>query len=170
MNRIYPYLDRLQALFVALVGVLSAFFDSTSTFVYALVIAFSFNILAGFRADEVKFKMWRLVNFKGSKLKDSLAELLLIFFTTYILKLLIDLMKQDGNMVSAFVVQVLIGVAVYYYFRNALRNLSCAYPKSIWLRVVYHLISFQFKKLVPENVSKAMDKAEDEVNNQKRNK
>lgn len=167
MNRIYPYLDKLQALFVTIVGILSAFFESTTTFVYALVIAFSFNILAGFRADEVKFKMWRLVNFKGSKLKDSLAELLLIFSTTYILKLLIELMKENGNMVSAFVVQVLIGVAVYYYFRNALRNLSYAYPKSIWLRVVYHLISFQFKKFIPENISKAMDEAEHEINNHK---
>ena len=84
-------LKEIQAVGISFFTLLAAYFDSTITFVFALLGAFAFNILAGMKADEVKIKLsrvsWfrvlRLTNFSGNKLKDSLAELCLIFFCTY---------------------------------------------------------------------------------------
>ena len=155
-----PWLRDIQGPAIGIVNMGVAYFGTTSTFIYAVMLSFTFNILAGFRADEVKFKMWRLINFEGNKFKDSLKDVLLILSITYILKGLMDLMKHNDK--SVFAVQILLAVAVYYYFRNGLRNLSKAYPKNVWLRVVYYIVSFQFKELLPDVVKKAMTKAEEE--------
>ena len=161
MHRIFdklPCLKDLQTPIMALFSAVAAYFDSTSTFMVALLMAFLFNVLAGLRADEVTFTMWRLVNFKGNKFKDSLKELTLIAAITYFLKAIMDLMRYSEK--SVYVVQVLVWIALYYYVRNSLRNLSKAYPKIKWIVVVYHLFSFQFGKLMPEGVKQAIEKAE----------
>jgi len=163
MHRLLKF-QGIESAAITLVGVASAYFDSTITFMIALGIAFLFNILAGFRADEVKFTMWRLVNFKGNKFKDSLNELFLIVVVTYLIKSLMDLMKMDDK--SAYAVQILVWIALYYYIRNACRNLSKAYTKVKWLRVVYHLISFKFKELMPSGVADAIEATEKEVGNE----
>jgi hypothetical protein len=155
-----PFLKDIQAPLMGLVSIVAAYFDSTSTFMFALFMAFLFNILAGLRADEVKFTMWRLVNFDGHKFKDSLKELGLIVVITYFLKGLMDLMQHNEK--SVYAVQILVWIALYYYVRNSLRNLSKAYPKIHWIVVVYHLFSFQFGKLMPDSVNKAIEKTEKE--------
>jgi phosphatidylserine synthase len=164
----YRILEKLpsQAHLMGLVSIIAAYFDSTITFIYALMIAFVFHILAGMRADEVK--LWKLKNFKFGKFKDSLIELLLITTTTYVLKLIIDLMQNNEK--SAYAVQILIWLALYYYFRRGLRNLSIAYPNNSWVRTVYHLVSFQFIKMMPEGVKQAMEKAEKEKEEKDGNK
>ena len=162
MNRIFdklPFLKDVQIPLMGFVSIVAAYFDSTSTFLIALLAAFLFNILAGLRADEVKFKMWRLINFNGHKFKDSLAELLLIVFVTYFLKGIMDLMQHNEK--STYAVQIMVWLALYYYVRNSLRNLSKAYPKVKWIVAVYHLFSFQFGKIMPESVTKAIEKAEE---------
>ena len=163
MYRIFeklPFVKDIQAPLMGLFSIVAAYFDSTSTFMLALFIAFIFNILAGLRADEVKFTMWRLANFDGHKFKDSLKELLLIVIVTYFLKVLMDL--TDLNEQSVYAVKILVWAALYYYVRNGLRNLSKAYPKVKWIIVVYHLFSFQFGKLMPDSINKAIEKAEKE--------
>lgn len=150
-------LKDLQAPLIGFASIVAAYFDSTITFVFALLLAFFFNILAGMRADEVKFTMWRVVNFKGHKFKDSLSELSLIVFVTYFIKAIIDLMQYNEK--SAYAVQILIWLALYYYVRNSLRNLSTAYPKNKWIKVVYFLFSFQFRELMPATVGRAIDEA-----------
>lgn len=155
-----PFLKDAQTPFMGFVSLVAAYFDSTYTFMIALFAAFIFNILAGMRADEVKFKMWRLIGFDGNKFKDSLKELGLIVVITYFLKALIDLMKYNEK--SVYAVQVLVWIALYYYVRNSLRNLSVAYPKIKWIVVVYHLFSFQFGKMMPEGVAEAIEQTEKE--------
>ena len=165
MNRILeklPFLKDIQAPLMGLFGIVAAYFDSTFTFMIALFAAFIFNILAGLRADEVKFTMWRLANFDGNKFKDSLKEFLLIVVITYFLKGIMDLMQHNEK--SVYAVQILVWIALYYYLRNSLRNLSKAYPKIKWIVVVYHLFSFQFGKVMPESVNKAIEKAEEDEN------
>lgn len=152
-----PFLKDLQAPMMGLVSIIAAYFDSTFTFMIALFGAFIANILAGFKADDVKFTMWRLVNFQGNKFKDSLTELFLIVAVTYFIKAMMDLMKHDEK--SVYAVQILVWIALYYYIRNSLRNLSKAYPKVAWIRVVYYLFSFQFGKMMPDTVNKAIEKA-----------
>ena len=162
MGKVF-YMRDFEAYMVGMFSIIVAYFDTTFMFIIALLIGFSFNILAGFRADEVKFEMRRLANFEGNKLKDSLMELGLITGTTYVLKLIMDLMSYDAK--SVYVVQILIALANYYYFRNALRNLSKAYPKSKWIKTLYILVSFQFKELMPDSVNRAVEQVEKETEN-----
>jgi len=158
-----PFLKDIQTPLMGLFGIVAAYFDSTFTFMIALFAAFLFNILAGLRADEVKFTMWRLANFDGNKFKDSLKEFLLIVVITYFLKGIMDLMQHNEK--SVYAVQILVWIALYYYVRNSLRNLSKAYPKVKWIVVVYHLFSFQFGKIMPDSVNKAIEKTEKENGN-----
>ena len=163
MYRVMDKISMIQTSMVSLFGMVAAYFDSTITFIYALMVAFAFHIIAGMRADEVN--LWKLKNFKFKKFKDSLIELLLIAATTYMLKLIIDLMRYDEK--SIYAVQILIWLALYYYFRRGLRNLAIAYPNNSWIRTVHHLVSFQFAKMMPESVKQAMEKAEKENNGNK---
>ncbi len=158
-----PFLKDMQVPLMGFVSIIAAYFDSTFTFLIALFAAFLFNILAGLRADDVKFTMWRLINFDGHKFKDSLKELALIVMITYFLKAIMDLMQYNEK--SVYAVQILVWLALYYYVRNSLRNLSKAYPKIKWVVVVYHLFSFQFGKIIPETVTKALEKAEEDGKN-----
>ena len=145
----------------------AAFLDSTFGYLIALLLGFSFNILAGFRADEVKLTLHRIFppivvfkNFKGNKFKDSLLELFLITFITYLLKGVIDLMDYDDK--SVYVVQWLFAIAIYYYFRNGLRNLVKVYHKVKFLRLVYYLIAFKLKEIIGSDLSDIVEKAEKE--------
>jgi len=157
-------IDFLQVALITATSAIAAYLDSTITFLAALIIAFSFNILAGFRADEVKLTIQRifppifLKNFQGNKFKDSLMELLLITFVIYLLKIIADLMKYQSQ--STYVVQFLAAIAIYYYFRNGLKNLKDVYPKNRFIAVVYHLISFKFRQLVGSDVADIVDAEE----------
>ncbi len=159
--------DLIGKFFSGIFVVVAGFINPTETYLMALVLAFGFNIFAGLRADEVKIKLQRIIppiylkNFSGNKLKDSLFELLIITAVTYLLKGLVELMQLSGG--SAYVVQVLVAFAIYYYFTNGLKNLQKAYPKSRWLRLLYHLITFKFKEFFGGDIANIIDKVEDEA-------
>ena len=151
----------LVAVFTAIIS----FFDSTSSYLLALIFGFAFNIIAGFRADEVKIILRRLLppifvfkNFKGNKFKDSLLELFLIAGITYLLKGLIDLMNYNDK--SAYAVQWLFIVAIYVYFRNGLRNLVAVYPNVKFVRILYGLLSFKFREIAGDKIADIVDKEE----------
>ena len=84
MEKLYT---AVQGTLIGVATSVAAYFDSTFSFVCALILAFLFNILAGFKADEVKINIKRIFppdifdNFNGNKLKDSLMELFLITTT-----------------------------------------------------------------------------------------
>lgn len=170
MNRLI-YVKELDTLFTSIAVMLCAYFEGTLTFLFALLLGFLFNILAGLRADKVHFEMWRLCNFNGHKLKDSLIEVFFIILITYMLKSLTDLMELQD--VSRYVVEVLIWVALYYYIRNGLRNLAKAYPKNKWILFVDNLISFHFSGFMPDSIKKSLaktdmlDESEEETNKTK---
>ena len=156
----------VQGTLIGTATAIAAYFDSTFSFVCALILAFLFNILAGFKADEVKLTLHRIFppivafkNFKGNKFKDSLMELFLIATITFLLKGLIDLMQRQD--LSTYAVQFLISIAIYYYFRNGLRNLVKVYPKVKFLRLVYYLIAFKLKEIIGSDLSDIVEKAEE---------
>lgn len=163
--------DNIQTIAIVIFTSIAAYFDSTLSFLLALVLAFAFNILAGFRADEVKVVLRRIFppiyfeNFQGNKLKDSLMELLLITSITYLLKGLAELMKYETS--GYYIVQFLIAVAVYYYFRNGLKNLKNVYSNNKWLAMLYHLIAFKFRALVGNDLADIVDKEERRKNTRK---
>ena len=163
MEKIYT---AVQGTLIGITTAIAAYFDSTFSFVCALILAFLFNILAGFKADEVKVKIKRIFppvlafeKFSGNKFKDSLMELFLISSITFLLKGLIDLMQRQD--LSTYAVQFLISIAIYYYFRNGLRNLVKVYPKVKFLRLVYYLIAFKLKEIIGSDLSDIVEKAEE---------
>ena len=167
-----PYkVDHYQPMAVTIFASIAAYFDSTLSFLCALLLAFAFNIIAGFRADEVKIVIRRIFppiyfeNFHGNKLKDSLMELLLITSITYILKGLAELMKYETS--GYYIVQFLIAVAVYYYFRNGLRNLKNVYPNNKWLAMLYYILAFKFRALIGDDMADIIDKEERRKNTRK---
>ena len=167
--KIYDMNKDYNAFLVAITAAVVAYFDTTYTFLIALFIGFAMNVVAGLRADDVRFVMTRfpyvkMLNYSGHKLKDSLMELFLITSITYLLKLMIDLFKHNDK--SEYAVQILLAVAVYYYFTNSLKNLVKVYD-SRWLLFLYYLISFQFREMLPAVVGDAMDKADKEIKKEK---
>lgn len=142
------------------------YLEATMTFLIALLLGFTFNIFAGLKADKVGFSMWRLYNFKGYKLKDSLIELVLIVVIVYFLKLIIELMELGNG--STEMVRWLIFVALYYYVNNGLKNLSFAYPKNTWIKFISNLLSFKFKHLLPEALLSSWEKAKKETEKKKK--
>lgn len=146
-----------------------AYIDNTATFMGALMLAFTLNIFAGMRADNVKLKIERIYppklfeNFDGNKLKDSLFELTLIVSLIYLLKGITDLMKYEQS--SVYVVQYLCWIAVYAYLRTAIKNLSGAYPKNRFLKILNVVISFKFKELFGEELRDEIEKIEREEEN-----
>lgn len=165
IERIPHFIESGRILVVTSISCIAAYFDSTKTFILALMIAFAVNIYAGMLADDVSIK--RRKNFKKKKFADSLKELFYITGTTYFIKALMDLMHFNER--SVYTVQILICLALYFYVRNSFRNLKKANPESLWIRTVYHLISFQFAKAMPENVNKAIAMAKQEIKEHKEN-
>ena len=53
-------------------------------------------------------------------------------------------------------------VFMYVYVQNAFRNLIHAYPANKALRIIYHVIRFEFKRALPENVQKIVERVERE--------
>ena len=162
MDRFY---NVAQGVMVFIFTSCAAFMDSTFSYLIALLLGFTFNILAGFRADEVKIKLHRIFppivafeKFNGNKFKDSLLELFLITSITYLLKGFIDLMDYDDK--SVYVVQWLFAVAIYVYFRNGLRNLKDVYPHIKFIRILYAIISFKFRELFGDKVADIVNEEE----------
>lgn len=112
---------------------------------WALVIMFAFNIWAGMRADGVIIR--RCKNFKFSKFKNALAELLL--YVT-IIHVIYSVMLQCGdNEAAKVVIKSLTYVFMYVYLQNAFRNLIKAYPTKVALRIIYHVIRLEFTRVLP---------------------
>ena len=149
---------------IILTGV-TAFFEPTATFLVALLAGFFFNIMAGFRADEVKITLHRIFppmfifkNFQGNKFKDSLMELFLIAGVTYFIRGILGLFHFTSY--GDFAVQWLLIIAVYVYFRNGLKNLHKAYPKIKFIQILYVLLSFKFREIVGGDVADIIEKEE----------
>jgi hypothetical protein len=173
MKGLLPHIDKdailevIRASSVTSSLAVISYFDSTYTFIIALCLAFFMNIFAGFRADEVRVRLKRVFppaiwfeNFRGNKFKDSLAELALILIVIYAIKGVFDLMGVDESSVIA--VQTMMGIAIYVYFRNSLRNLTTVYPRIIFFKILYALIALKFKNLFGEDIANIVDKEEKE--------
>ena len=135
-----------------------AFLTPTKGFVFALVLMFAFNVWAGMRADGVSVVRCR--NFSFRKFKNALAELLMYLI---IAETIYAIMLNCGDDTAALIViKSLSYVFMYVYVQNAFRNLIHAYPTNKALRIIYHVIRFEFKRALPENVQKIVERVERE--------
>lgn len=148
-----------------------AYFTPTAGFMWALVIMFAFNIWAGMRADGVIIRQCK--NFKFSKFKNALAELLL--YVT-IIHVIYSTMIQCGDSEAALIViKSLTYVFMYVYLQNSFKNLLQAYPKKIALRIIYHVIRLEFTRALPSYWQPILERYEKEteddfINHNKENK
>jgi hypothetical protein len=161
MNKLKIILSSSENFGVLTTLAVLAYFNNTWTFMLALLIAFMFNVIAGLRADEVKMQFMRiwpvvyLKNFRSNKFVIALFEFVVILVTIILLKVIADLMLVREK--SVFVFQYLTWIALYYYLRNTLRNLSKIYPKVGFFRAVYHIISFKFGEFFGKEVKEIID-------------
>lgn len=146
-------------IFATTASPLLAYVTPTTGFMYALIIMFAFNIWAGMRADGVIIRHFR--NFKFSKFKNALAELLL-YIT--IIHVIYSTMIQCGDSEAALVViKSLTYVFMYVYLQNAFRNLIRAYPKKVALRIIYHVIRLEFTRALPSYWQPILERYEKET-------
>lgn len=135
-----------------------AYLTPTAGFMYALVIMFAFNIWAGMRVDGVSVRHCK--NFRFSKFKNALAELLL--YVT-IIHVIYSVMLQCGdNEAAKVVIKSLTYVFMYVYLQNAFRNLIIAYPRNLALRIIYHVIRLEFTRALPSHLKPIIDRLENE--------
>lgn len=145
-------------IFATTASPLFAYLTPTAGFMYALVIMFAFNIWAGMRADGVSVRHCK--NFRFSKFKNALAELLLY---VVIIHVIYSVMLQCGDDGAAMIViKSLTYVFMYVYLQNAFRNLIKAYPKKIALRIIYHVIRLEFTRVLPSHLQPIIDRLEKE--------
>lgn len=146
-------------IFATTASPLLAYVTPTTGFMYALIIMFAFNIWAGMRADGVIIRHCR--NFKFSKFKNALAELLLYITIIYVIY---STMIQCGDSEAALVViKSLTYVFMYVYLQNAFRNLIKAYPKKVALRIIYHVIRLEFTRALPSYWQPILERYEKET-------
>lgn len=141
----------------------------TKGFVLALVVMFAFNIWAGMRADGVS--IIRCKNFKFSKFKNALAELLLYLLIIETINIIM-ISVGDGE-AALIVIKSLTYIFLYVYLQNAFKNLIIAYPKNVALRLVYHVVRLEFTRLLPEHwrpIVEHFRKEEEEKEQQKKAK
>jgi len=97
------------------------------------------------RADGIT--IFRCKNFSASKLVHALGEFLL--YITINLVLFATLNLQGSEELAPKMVTSVTWILVYIYISNSLKNLVKAYPTTIGFRVLYHLVRFEFKKMLP---------------------
>ena len=157
MERIFNW-EQWRMIFATSLSPVLAYLTPTAGFIYALIIMFAFNIWAGMRADGVSVRHCK--NFRFSKFKNALAELLLYLF---IVEAIFIIMKNCGDDQAAIVVvKSLTYVFMYVYLQNAFRNLIIAYPRNLALRIIYHVIRLEFTRALPSHLQPIIERLEKE--------
>ena len=159
-------IEQLRLIGVSLFSYVLGFFTPTKGFLLALVVMYAFNIWAGMRADGVSIVTCK--NFSFSKFKNSLFEL---FLYLAIVETLFTVMRNMGDIEAAIVVaKSLTYVFMYIYMQNALKNLIKAYPKRIALRIIYHVIRFEFARALPSHVQEIVNRVQQELERDEQNR
>ena len=131
----------------------------TKGFVLALVLTFAFNCWAGMRADGVTITRCR--NFSFGKFKNALVEILLYLI---IIEMVFTIMASCGDKQAALVTAKSITyVFIYVYAQNSFKNLIKAYPKKMALRIIYHVLRFEFTRALPSYLRPIIERVEGEI-------
>lgn len=157
MDRLFN-LEQWRIIAVSALSPLFGYLTPTKGFMFALILMFAFNIWAGMRADGVAIV--RCKNFSFRKFKNALFELVLYLV---IIQMVYFIMVWCGDSAAAIVVvKSLTYVFMYVYLQNSFRNLIVAYPKNMTLRIVYHVIRFEFTRALPSYVQSIIERIERE--------
>lgn len=131
----------------------------TEGFVLALVLTFAFNCFCGMRADGVSIA--RCKNFSFSKFKNALVEILLYLV---IIEMVFAIMTSCGDSKAALVTaKSMTYVFIYVYLQNSFKNLVKAYPRKMALRIIYHVLRFEFTRALPSYLKPIIERVEGEI-------
>lgn len=139
---------------------LIAFFMPTKGYMFALIIMFGFNIWCGMRSDGIS-----IINCKKFSFRKIFFAFCELFMYLMITQSIYSFMTVQGDQNEALiVVKTLTYVISYFaYLQNGFKNLVIAYPKNKTLRIIYHLIRFEFKKALPSHIQESIDSIEEKV-------
>lgn len=150
------YIEQVRLILATIFSALMAVFTDTRGFIFALVISFAFNIWAGMRADGISIT--RCKNFSFSKFWRAVVELWVYVGIIYTMQ---GIMYSAGDKEEAMVViKTITYIFVYVYMQNGLKNVITAYPKNKALRIIYHVIRFEFTRALPTNIQDVIDRVE----------
>lgn len=156
--------EQLRILVVSTLSPIAAFFTPTKWFLLSLVVTFAFNIWCGMRADGVSIV--RCKNFSMGKFKNAVFE---AFLYMLIIEVIFSAMAVMGDKQSAVtVIKTLTYVFNYVYIQNAFKNLLIAYPQNKAIRIIYHVIRFEFKRATPSHVQEIIDRIENGLDKEKK--
>ena len=159
MNQLEHYRMIIITFFSPILGYLTP----TGGFIKALILMFAFNIWAGMRADGVAIV--RCTNFSWRKFKNAIIELVLYLL---VVELIYCIMVTMGDKeVGLLTVKSITWVFNYVYTQNAFRNLIIAYPTNMGLRIIYHVIRFEFGRALPSHLQPLIERIEKEINDKK---
>lgn len=160
MDRLFN-LEQLRIIFVTVTSPIIAYMTTTSNFIFALIIAFAFNIFAGMRADGVSIS--RCKNFKFSKFKNALLEICLYLVIIHVLYSIVILCGDKKG--AHFVIKSLTYVFIYVYATNSFKNLIKAYPKNVALRIIFHILRLEFTRAMPSYWKPIIERFQKETDN-----
>ena len=158
--------DQLRIIAASVCSYLLAYVTPTGGFILALVLFAGFNIWCGMRADGVSVQSCK--NFKWSKFRTAIGELLLCVFLVLLLSVSMGAMGDETE--SVVVIKSMTYVFCYIYLQNSVKNLIIAYPRNVKLRVMYHLIRFEFTRAMPSHVKGIVERLEDEIESRQTSK
>ncbi len=158
--------DQLRVIGASLCSWLLAYVTPAGGFIFALVLFALFNIWCGMRADGVSVESCR--NFRWGKFRAAIAEM---FLAVALVLLLSVGMGAMGDVTEALVVvKAMTYVFCYVYMQNSIKNLIIAYPRNVSLRIIYHLIRFEFKRAMPSQVKGVVERIEAEIEKSQKSK
>ena len=164
MNELIP--EQVRMVCTLLTSTILAIVTPTGTFVAALTLASMFNVWAGMRADGVS--VIRCKRFSWDKFLRALCEFMVTLVVLELIRGIMYLCGDDG--VSLYPVKILTYAACVIYLQNALKNLVKAYPKNKMLWVVYLFIRCEWRKALPNNVNAMLERYEQHVANNEKEK
>lgn len=150
--------EQIRLLMVSTCSPILAFLTPTSGFLTALVFMFVFNIICGMRADGVSVSIKGAQRFTIFKFVSALQEFLLyIMIIVVIFSAVTKMGDKDAAIMCA---KTITYVFMYVYLCNGFRNLCMTYPNNKGFKLIYHIIRFEFKRLMGEHASKIIEEQE----------
>nr|UVX46607.1 MAG: holin family protein [Bacteriophage sp.] len=151
--------EQLRLMLVSAISPILAFLTPTSGFITALVFMFVFNIICGMRADGVSVSVRGIQRFTIFKFISALQEFLL--YMMIIVVLFSAVTKMGDKDAAIMCAKTITYVFMYVYLCNGFRNLCTTYPKNKGFKLIYHIIRFEFKRLMGEHAAKIIEEQEE---------
>lgn len=151
--------EQLRLMLVSAISPILTFLTPTSGFITALVFMFVFNIICGMRADGVSVSVRGIQRFTIFKFISALREFLL--YMMIIVVLFSAVTKMGDKDAAIMCAKTITYVFMYVYLCNGFRNLCTTYPKNKGFKLIYHIIRFEFNRLMGEHAAKIIEEQEE---------